>query len=572
MSCFSRISCLLFTLATIAGARADVTIQALNSDVSLVTGVSDFQTVQVVQADGKLVINTPLESTGGDGLNSLARYSPEGAVDPSFDASGLQARLVQQLVALPGGKTLVVGRFGPNPNAGIQDDHADDEDDTAFAPDPDVLVRLNADGSRDATFQSPGVTLSWISAVNVLRDGSLLLSGYHPGTMNSEATSLFGLVHLTADGQVDASFHGDFPADVYVTSIHVQSDGRILVVAEVGDDTLHGALFRLNADGSPDPTFQSGLATGVEISAVALLADGRVIVATYPDDDATAPDGSVIRLNGDGSVDAGFAVPSSFSVSQLVTLEGGSVLAKGDLSGSDEIRHSAVELIDVSGSVKLLSGAASSDAFDSIAPLTGGGFAAGLVATAADGTQSGALGIFDAAGTIIYRTPISGNSYAVFLLPRPAGGVYAVVSANANFFATLQGAGTFNPPPAPGVSIKAGPTVRIDVLRSEGHAGAGKKAKFLLTRDGDLSRDLKVTYQVRGTAVSGRDYVPLRGQKIIKAGRATAKIKVRPTGGRLRSGEASVKLMLMGKRAYSVGTPAVAKVYLLNQRGAKSKP
>lgn len=577
MSLFSRIiTGVLVALATVAGAHADLAIRALNADVSLVTEAENGQTAQAVQADGKLLIAGWLESTDSAWLNTLRRYTPDGAADPTFDASALQARWIDKLVALPGGKTLVVGRLGPNPNAAIDNDDADDDeddddDDETFVPDPEAVVRLNADGSRDPAFQPPSLALIWITAVDALSDGGLLLSGFHTEETQNEAMAPFSLVRLTADGQVDASFHGDFAAGVYVSSVQVQSDGRILIIAdtEVGDGLFQSTLFRLNADGSPDAGFHSGLAPGPRIAAVASLNDGRLLVATTSDDGS----GTITRLNGDGSVDGSFAPRSAAAVRELSVLEGGSVLALG----SDANLHSDLELIDPPGLTKTLSDPASSDRFDTIAPLAGGGFAAGLATTAADGTESGVLAIFDAAGAALSRTPLDADSYAAMLLPRPTGGLYVIASSvpYLSWAPPPLAVTTFSPPPAPGVSIKAGPTVRVDVLRSAGYAGATKKAKFLLTRSGDLSKDLKVTYRVRGTAVSGRDYLPLRGQKIIKAGRATAKIKVRPMGERydgVQSGEASVKLTLVEKRAYSVGSPSVAKVHLLDQRGAKEKP
>lgn len=587
MTLFARSACILVTLAAAAGARADIAIKALSPDVSLVTGDTNAKTVQ---ADGKLVLSGWVESTTTAAwTTSLARYTPDGAADPTFDASALQARQIDQLAALPGGKILVVGRFGADPNAGIKaainDDDADDDDDddndegdVAMAPDPDAIIRLNADGSRDSSFQPGVLTLDWITAVDVLNDGGLLVSGYHTAATQTDAISPFGLVWLTADGAVNASFHGDFAPGVFVDSVKVQSDGRILIVASVGDYSLRSTICRVSADGSPDATFHSGLAADAEIDAVTLLSDGRLLVATSPADDDGDDRGTITRLNGDGSVDPTFAPQSSGSIEQLFTLGNDAVLALGDAAGSDGTLHSEADLIDPSGSVKVLSDPASADWFDSVSPLAGGGFAVGLAVTAADGTQSGAVEIFDASGTLLSRTPLDADLYATSLLPRPAGGVYAFTSANPSDLLAPPplGATIFSPPPGPGISIKAGPTVQIGVLRSAGYAGATKKAKFLLTRGGDLSKDLKVKYQVRGTAVSGRDYLPLRGEKIIKAGRATAKIKVRPMEGlrygRVRTGGASVRLVLMERRAYRLGAPSVAKVHLLNHRGTKSQP
>lgn len=558
----------------VAGLRAEVAVRALDPTLSVVSG--DLG-VQAVQKDGKLLLVSPVSLPDGAWHVSLQRYTSDGATDPAFDASSLQAREIDELVALPGGKTLVVGRFGANPNASANRDEADDDDDddsdVPLVLDPDLLVRLNADGSQDAAFQLPVLPLDWITAVDVLNDGGLLLSGFHNSSTLTDEITPFGLARITPDGKVDASFHGDFAAGLFVQAVHVQSDGRIVIIAEVGDAAVGSTLYRLNADGSPDPTFHSGLPPGVGIDAAILLDDDRLIVATDPNENSRDV-ATLYRLNGDGSTDPGYAVKLSSPVSELLAVGQGAVLALGESVGDDGHLHSNLALIDASGAAKTLSDPASTDRLNSVAELAGGGFAASLTITAVDGSTSGAVEYFDSTGAVQSRTPLGPDLYATDFQSRPDGGLYAETSPTADFFEPLD-AGTFSPPPSPGVSIKAGPAVTISVLRSAGYAGAMKKAKFLLTRSGDLSKDLNVRYQVRGTAVSGRDYLPLRGEKIIKAGRATAKIKVRPMGaryGRVRAGSASVRLVLIERRAYSLGAPATAKVHLLNHRGAKEQP
>ncbi len=568
MSLLHRLKLALFTLAAVCfaglGSHADVAVQALNADVSVVTGNSG---AEAVQPDGKLLVAASSADANGNWLTSLQRFTPDGAADSSFDAAALQVRGLDELAALPDGQIVAVGRFGANPNANVDED----DDDAVLAPDPETVLRLNADGSADPGFQAAALPLDWVQSINILADGGALIAGYVDSTdSDGNVQNTFNLVRLTAAGQIDPAFHASFPLETWtwIETVILQPDGRIVLDAQnVGN--AESSLSRLNADGSVDAAFTSGLPAGREIDALTLLADGRLLVASTTTDDEDESE-TITRLNADGSVDAGFNVTLPGSVDSLLALGDGSVLATGDFAGDND--NYSIRRIDSAGNVTTVFDPASTDQLQDVTGLAGGGFAATFSAAAADGSHSGLVRLFDGAATSLCEAALGEGLFGFSMLARPAGGVYV----NASNFPVPPAGVTFSPPPAPGSStVKAGPTVRIDVLRAAGYAGATRKAKFLLTRTGDVSKDLRVAYQVKGSAVGGRDYLPLRGVKIIKAGRATARIKVRPMGARygpVRPGGASVKLVLLEKRKYSVGLPATAKVQLLNHPGVKLKP
>ena len=84
-------------------------------------------------------------------------------------------------------------------------------------------------------------------------------------------------------------------------------------------------------------------------------------------------------------------------------------------------------------------------------------------------------------------------------------------------------------------------------------------ASFTLVRAGDASQPLTVVYRIKGSAVAGTDYLPLTGRKTMKAGKASVKIRVTTLPG----GEGTLQLELPRTHAYTVATPAKAKVKLL---------
>ena len=65
-------------------------------------------------------------------------------------------------------------------------------------------------------------------------------------------------------------------------------------------------------------------------------------------------------------------------------------------------------------------------------------------------------------------------------------------------------------------------------------------------------------YEVKGTAVAGQDYLPLKGTKKLKAGKAQANISVTLLPG----ATGSIKLVLTKADAYTVGSPGQGKLRL----------
>ena len=95
-------------------------------------------------------------------------------------------------------------------------------------------------------------------------------------------------------------------------------------------------------------------------------------------------------------------------------------------------------------------------------------------------------------------------------------------------------------------------------------ASSGQIGSVLLTRTGDLSGTLTVSYMVHGTAQPGIDYVALSGTANIKAGRAKKRIKIVPIDRGIRDGS-SVKVVIkvVGDNGYSAGSTPKQKVFII---------
>jgi len=201
-----------------------------------------------LQPNGKIVV------AGGSGL--LARYRPNGSLDPSFGDGGYAEPhftypvFVSAVVLQPDGRIVVAGSSSP-PDANAVSEF--------------MLARYNADGSPDTAFGTDGVTYtafpepgpSWSAgahALAILPDGKIVAAG--TAGLNDPAgpcfpPSSFALARYTAGGALDPTF-GDgglvqtsFNGQDTLAGIAVRSDGKI-VASGAGDGAFCALRHRLS--------------------------------------------------------------------------------------------------------------------------------------------------------------------------------------------------------------------------------------------------------------------------------------------------------------------------------------
>ncbi|MFZ1220816.1 MAG: delta-60 repeat domain-containing protein [Chthoniobacterales bacterium] len=234
-----------------------------------------------LQSDGKIVAAgkkgiqfNPTEQRKGNA--ALARYNPDGSLDPTFGSGGIVINDFGQglesyaieVVIQPDGRIVIAGE-------------------SAYAF---LVARYNSNGTLDPTFGNGGFTevnfgnLSWDHGRDVLlqADGKIIVVGI--SEINSPYDS-FAVARFNPDGSLDQSFgnggkfvmvdQGDLEAGV------LQSDGKLIALGTSGDDF---ELLRLNLDGSLDSTFGiGGIVTttfggsAADPSDLILQADGKLV-------------------------------------------------------------------------------------------------------------------------------------------------------------------------------------------------------------------------------------------------------------------------------------------------------
>jgi uncharacterized delta-60 repeat protein len=268
-------------------------------------GGSDVASAVVVQPDGKLVV-AGRTNIAGNTVFALARYNPNGGLDPTFGTGGL-----------------VTTDFGSTDQALAVALQADGKIVTAGRRGSDVIVaRYNANGSQDTLFGSNGRVITNFGATElaltlVLQpDGKIVVAG-RTNKPAPNGNFDFALARYESAGTLDLTFGTaglvttDFGGSVdRAFAMALQPDGKLVVV---GDSDANFALARYNSDGSLDPSFGTGgkvittFGGTDQASAVILQPDGKIVVAGQTDTGVSI-DFALARYMPNGSLDGAFGI------------------------------------------------------------------------------------------------------------------------------------------------------------------------------------------------------------------------------------------------------------------------
>jgi uncharacterized delta-60 repeat protein len=233
--------------------------------VDLIPAQSDDIGLPFFGGDGTLLLAEPPGTfadwySGTTPRGTLARYQPDGRLDPSFGH---------------GGKALIDGPSPYSPLAVQDDGKIVAGGGGGQGGDDFALARYTSDGRLDPSFGSAGSVLPGFgpsfadspSAVVIQDDGKIIAGGSHsPYTGNDPTHEFLVLVRLTPDGQLDRGFGAGGKVvskrqggPVY--GLAIQSDGKIVVAGRQSpsyDATESLMLTRYTAGGKLDKSFGDG--------------------------------------------------------------------------------------------------------------------------------------------------------------------------------------------------------------------------------------------------------------------------------------------------------------------------
>ena len=217
------------------------------------------------------------------------------------------------------------------------------------------IIRLNSDGSIDTSFIYGTGFDNDVTSIAIQSDGKILVGGYF---FTYNGTFANRIIRLNSDGSVDTSFviGTGFDSDVDSTIV-IQSDGKILVGGSFTDynGTPANYIIRLNSDGSVDTSFVTGTGFDSSVFSIAIQSDGKIVVGGYFWTYNGTSANKIIRLNSDGSRDTSFVTGTGidgFQIVQSIAIQSdGAILVGGDFSSYNGTSAKKIIRLNSDGSV-----------------------------------------------------------------------------------------------------------------------------------------------------------------------------------------------------------------------------
>jgi uncharacterized delta-60 repeat protein len=297
-----------------------------------------------VQSDDQIILFGLFHSFSGIARDDIVRLNANsGIVDSGFTTEEFEEYgSYAQILALaqqPNGKLIVTGDFHSLGSATANN-----------------VVRLETDGSRDATFSATGAGPSaWQVATALVRpsDGKVFLGGYFTN-FGGEVRN--NMAWANADGSVDGSFAGLAGATEYAPNIWAlatQSDGKVVMTGLFTsvDGIPHNNVLRVNADGTPDLSFD--VHTDRSTRALLVQPDGKILIAGNFGEVNGVPMARIARLNSDGTLDPSFdpgAGPDDY-IYALAQDSAGNTYAGGLFASFNGVQRPGVAKLDANGAL-----------------------------------------------------------------------------------------------------------------------------------------------------------------------------------------------------------------------------
>lgn len=305
------------------------------------TGANSGIISVAVQNDGKIIAGGGFTNFNNINKNRIVKLNIDGSLDPTFSSTVAANNTIYQVGVLSSGKILACGQFTDYGGA-ISN----------------RVVRINANGSRDATFITSVGANNFIYSFVEQPDGKVLISG---GFTLYGGSSRNRVARINTNGSVDATFTPGTGANNTINSVALQSDGKILIggIFSSYAGTSRVRLARLNSNGTLDASFIIGtgvVGTGTTSTVydIAVQTNGKILVGGLFTTYNGTPKNNLMRLNSDGSLDATFNSglgPNGGYVKNIILQPDGKIIIVGSFTSYNGIPKSRIVRLNSDGTI-----------------------------------------------------------------------------------------------------------------------------------------------------------------------------------------------------------------------------
>jgi uncharacterized delta-60 repeat protein len=289
------------------------------------TYLADLAEDVAILGDGKILVGAYSDAGSPQGSNqnfAAVRFSPAGALDPTFDGDGKavvdfgQNDSLDAMAVDTSGRPVLAGYSYP---PGVFDD-------------PQIAAaRLGTDGKMDQSFNGTGSFFKPLQGGSVDAGYAVGVQRVAPnagrvivaGSTDAGRSYDFGLVRYTTNGTLDDTFSSDGRAtgddgtkNDTGRAVAIASDDKIVVAGDSYGTTAGSAtatLMRFTANGMLDMSFSgegvASTAVGSNANAwhaVTTLSDGKIVVGGTTSDTPADWDFFLARYRADGTLDTTF--------------------------------------------------------------------------------------------------------------------------------------------------------------------------------------------------------------------------------------------------------------------------
>lgn len=216
------------------------------------------------------------------------------------------------------------------------------------------IARANIDGSNDDGFNPPGGADDFVSSILLDSSGKILVGGAFTSFNGVQRN---GIARINGNGTLDSSFNPGVGANGAVWCLGLQTNGMVLIGGEftLVNGTNRNYIARLGSNGVLDATFDTSTGPNGPVLTMALQPDGHVLIGGEFTSVGGVPRNHIARLNTDGSLDTSFdpGVGADDIVYTIARQNDGAVLLGGAFTHVRDTSRPAIARLNSDGSLDL---------------------------------------------------------------------------------------------------------------------------------------------------------------------------------------------------------------------------
>lgn len=306
---------------------------------NLGSGINGKVYCSLIQPDEKIILGGSFTNFNGTNVGKLIRLNSDGSRDVTFNSSqGTTTNTIYACDLQSDGSIIIGGSF-TNYN-GVASPR---------------VARILPNGNLDSTFAIGVGASSLVEEVHIQQNGKIILGG---SFLSFNKTPCGKIIRLNTDGTIDATFLQGEGFNGDISALTTQPDGKILVGGSFLDfnGVTASKIIRLNPDGTVDSSFISGLGFSngvvevIKVNAAGSIMVGGSFTGTYNGTDVNR----VIFLDSSGLINPGFDIgsgPSTGTVNALTEDVAGSFYVGGSFTVFDSQTQGRLARIDGAGTL-----------------------------------------------------------------------------------------------------------------------------------------------------------------------------------------------------------------------------